>query len=98
MPLPPTTYSAEGNNVFDATRVLSQKLSRQLHYGHAIVLLVGEELATTQGIKKLLTALSGIVSFVLPLQWLSRGERREKKSLNNERVSIIHLPLKLRKW
>lgn len=53
MPLPPTTYSAEGNNVFDATRVLSQKLSRQLHYGHAIVLLVGEELATTQGIKKL---------------------------------------------
>ncbi|WP_339242307.1 Ger(x)C family spore germination protein [Paenibacillus sp. FSL F4-0243] len=53
MPLPPTTYSAEGNNVFDATRVLSQKLSRQLHYGHAIVLLVGEDLATTQGIKKL---------------------------------------------
>lgn len=52
-PLPPTTYSAEGNNVFDATRFLSQKLSRQLHYGHAIVLLVGEELATTQGIKKL---------------------------------------------
>ncbi len=52
-PLPPTTYSAEGNNVFDATRVLSRKLSRQLHYGHAVVLLVGEELATTQGIKKL---------------------------------------------
>lgn len=52
-PLPPTTYSAEGNNVFDATRVLSKKLSRQLHYGHAVVLLVGEELATTQGIKKL---------------------------------------------
>lgn len=53
VPLPPTTYSAEGNNVFDATRVLSKKLSRQLHYGHAVVLLVGEELAKTQGIKKL---------------------------------------------
>jgi spore germination protein KC len=52
-PIPPTTYSAEGNNVFEATRVLSKKLSRQLHYGHAVVLLVGEELATTQGIKKL---------------------------------------------
>lgn len=52
-PLPPTTYSAEGNNVFDATRVLSRKLSRQLHYGHTVVLLIGEELATTQGIKKL---------------------------------------------
>lgn len=52
-PLPPTTYSAEGNNVFEATRVLSKKLSRQLHYGHAVVLLVGEELATTQGIKKI---------------------------------------------
>lgn len=53
VPLPPTTYSAEGNNVFDATRVLSKNLSRQLHYGHSLVLLVGEELAETQGIKKL---------------------------------------------
>lgn len=52
-PVPPTTYSAEGNNVFEATRVLSKKLSRQLHYGHAVVLLVGEELAATQGINKL---------------------------------------------
>lgn len=49
-----SVYSAEGKNVFEANRKISQRISRNLHYGHALVLMIGEEIARKQGIFRLL--------------------------------------------
>lgn len=48
------SYSAEGDNVFEATRKISKSISRQLHYGHTVLLAISEELARTEGIVHIL--------------------------------------------
>ncbi|WP_195575635.1 Ger(x)C family spore germination protein [Paenibacillus sp. 1001270B_150601_E10] len=48
------TYAAEGNNIFYASRKISKMISRQLHYGHAVLLAIHEDLAREEGITHIL--------------------------------------------
>ncbi|WP_195575182.1 Ger(x)C family spore germination protein [Paenibacillus sp. 1001270B_150601_E10] len=48
------TYSAEGDNVFQASRKISKMISRQLHYGHTILVAISEDLARKEGLYNML--------------------------------------------
>lgn len=51
---PTLNYSAEGSNVFEASRKISKMISRQLHYGHAVLLAISDDLARERGITEVL--------------------------------------------
>lgn len=49
-----TVYTAEGDTVFEAHINSSAKVSRQLYHPHANLVVIGEELARTEGVNVLL--------------------------------------------
>jgi spore germination protein KC len=54
---PVTIYSATGNNLVEASRHASSKISRRLYYAHANLVVVGENLAREEGVAKLIDAI-----------------------------------------
>ncbi|MGG0454427.1 Ger(x)C family spore germination protein [Priestia megaterium] len=54
---PVTIYSASGDNIVEASRRASSRISRRLYYAHANLVVVGEKLAKEEGIDTLIDAL-----------------------------------------
>ncbi|MGW9019578.1 Ger(x)C family spore germination protein, partial [Priestia megaterium] len=54
---PVTIYSASGDNLVEASRRASGRISRRLYYAHANLVVVGEKLAREEGINLLIDAL-----------------------------------------
>lgn len=54
---PVTIYSATGNNLVEASRRASSKISRRLYYAHANLVVVGESLAREEGVAILIDAI-----------------------------------------
>jgi spore germination protein KC len=53
---PVTIYSATGNNLVEASRRASSKISRRLYYAHTNLVVVGENLAREEGVATLIDA------------------------------------------
>ncbi|MFE4046779.1 Ger(x)C family spore germination protein [Priestia sp. YIM B13490] len=54
---PITIYSASGNNLVDASRRASSRISRRLYYAHANLIVIGERMAREDGINPLIDSL-----------------------------------------
>ncbi|MEB2277708.1 Ger(x)C family spore germination protein [Bacillus sp. ILBB4] len=54
---PVTIYSASGNNVVEASRRASGRISRRLYYAHANLIVIGERMAREDGVNPLIDAL-----------------------------------------
>ncbi|MGG3157719.1 Ger(x)C family spore germination protein [Priestia megaterium] len=54
---PVTIYSASGDNIVEASRRASGRISRRLYYAHTNLIVVGEKLAREEGINTLIDAL-----------------------------------------
>ncbi|TDB53176.1 MULTISPECIES: Ger(x)C family spore germination protein [Bacillaceae] len=54
---PVTVYSAQGNNLVEASRRASTKISRRLYYAHTNLVVIGERLAKEDGVNLLIDAL-----------------------------------------
>ncbi|RSL32344.1 Ger(x)C family spore germination protein [Salibacterium salarium] len=54
---PVTTYTETGDNLVEISRKASTKMSRQLYYAHANLIVIGEKLAKEEGVRKLFDAL-----------------------------------------
>ncbi|MGV2503211.1 Ger(x)C family spore germination protein, partial [Priestia megaterium] len=54
---PVTIYSASGDNIVEASRRASGRISRRLYYAHANLVVVGEKLAKEEGINTLIDSL-----------------------------------------
>ncbi|MFL0498775.1 Ger(x)C family spore germination protein [Priestia megaterium] len=54
---PVTIYSASGDNIVEASRRASGRISRRLYYAHTNLVVVGEKLARKEGINTLIDAL-----------------------------------------
>lgn len=44
------TYAATGDNIFEATRKITKRISRKLHYGHTFLIVISEEAARENGL------------------------------------------------
>ncbi|WP_162213394.1 Ger(x)C family spore germination protein (plasmid) [Priestia megaterium] len=54
---PITIYSASGNNIVEASRRASSRISRRLYYAHTNLVVVGEKLAKEEGLGTLIDGL-----------------------------------------
>ncbi|MBY0199455.1 Ger(x)C family spore germination protein [Priestia megaterium] len=54
---PVTIYSASGDNLVEASRRASSRISRRLYYAHANLVVIGEKLARESGINPLMDVL-----------------------------------------
>ncbi|MCA1060243.1 Ger(x)C family spore germination protein [Rossellomorea aquimaris] len=54
---PVSIYSATGDNLVEASRRASGKISRRLYYAHANLVVVGEKLAREEGVAKIIDAI-----------------------------------------
>ncbi|MDN3232726.1 Ger(x)C family spore germination protein [Priestia megaterium] len=54
---PITIYSASGNNIVEASRRASGRISRRLYYAHTNLVVVGEKLAKEEGLDTLIDGL-----------------------------------------
>ncbi|MDP1442395.1 Ger(x)C family spore germination protein [Priestia megaterium] len=54
---PITIYSASGNNIVEASRRASSRISRRLYYAHTNLVVVGEKLAKEEGLDTLIDGL-----------------------------------------
>ncbi|WP_226672040.1 Ger(x)C family spore germination protein [Rossellomorea aquimaris] len=54
---PVTIYSAIGDNLVEASRRASGKISRRLYYAHANLVVIGENLAREEGVAKIIDAI-----------------------------------------
>ncbi|MCM3768968.1 Ger(x)C family spore germination protein [Priestia aryabhattai] len=54
---PVTIYSASGDNIVEASRRASSKISRRLYYAHANLIVIGEKLARENGLNPLIDAM-----------------------------------------
>ncbi|MED4217134.1 Ger(x)C family spore germination protein, partial [Priestia megaterium] len=54
---PITIYSASGDNIVEASRRASGRISRRLYYAHTNLVVVGERLAKKEGLNTLIDAL-----------------------------------------
>ncbi|MFL8937280.1 Ger(x)C family spore germination protein [Rossellomorea oryzaecorticis] len=54
---PVTIYSATGNNLVEASRTASSKISRRLYYAHTNLVVVGENLAQDEGLAPIIDAI-----------------------------------------
>jgi spore germination protein KC len=54
---PVTIYSATGNNLVEASRKASSKISRRLYYAHTNLVVVGENLAREEGLAALIDSI-----------------------------------------
>lgn len=54
---PVSVYSATGDNIIEASRELSTKVSRRLYYAHTNLVVIDEQLAREEGITKILDAM-----------------------------------------
>ncbi|QDZ88418.1 Ger(x)C family spore germination protein [Priestia megaterium] len=54
---PVTIYSASGDNLVEASRRASGRISRRLYYAHTNLVVVGEKLAREEGVNTLIDAL-----------------------------------------
>jgi spore germination protein KC len=54
---PVTIYSSTGNNLVEASRRASSKISRRLYYAHANLVVVGENLAREEGLTTIIDAI-----------------------------------------
>ncbi|KRF51340.1 spore gernimation protein KC [Bacillus sp. Soil531] len=54
---PVTIYSASGNNLVEASRRASSRISRRLYYAHANLIVIGERMVREDGVNPLIDAL-----------------------------------------
>jgi spore germination protein KC len=54
---PVTIYSAKGNNLVEASRRATSKISRRLYYAHTNLVVVGENLAREEGLAAIIDAI-----------------------------------------
>ncbi|PFG03438.1 Ger(x)C family spore germination protein [Bacillus sp. es.034] len=54
---PVTIYSATGDNLVEASRHASSKISRRLYYAHANLVVIGEDLAREEGVATIIDAI-----------------------------------------
>ncbi|WP_175991525.1 Ger(x)C family spore germination protein [Bacillus sp. Marseille-Q1617] len=54
---PVTIYSATGNNLVEASRSASSKISRRIYYAHTNLVVVGENLAREEGVDTIIDAI-----------------------------------------
>lgn len=54
---PVTIYSASGNNLVEASRRASSRISRRLYYAHANLIVIGERMLREDGVNPLIDAL-----------------------------------------
>jgi spore germination protein KC len=54
---PITVYSATGNNLVEASRRATSKISRRLYYAHTNLVVVGENLASEEGLSTFIDAI-----------------------------------------
>ncbi|PFA62873.1 spore gernimation protein KC [Bacillus sp. AFS015802] len=54
---PVTIYSSTGDNLVEASRRASSKISRRLYYAHANLVVVGEDLAREEGVETIIDAI-----------------------------------------
>jgi spore germination protein KC len=54
---PVTIYSSTGNNLVEASRRASSKISRRLYYAHANLVVIGENLAREEGVATMIDAI-----------------------------------------
>jgi spore germination protein KC len=54
---PVTIYSASGDNIVEASRRASSRISRRLYYAHANLIVIGERMAREDGVNPLMDAL-----------------------------------------
>ncbi|ADE72613.1 MULTISPECIES: Ger(x)C family spore germination protein [Priestia] len=54
---PVTIYSASGDNIVEASRRASSRISRRLYYAHANLVVIGEKLARESGLNPLIDVL-----------------------------------------